>query len=200
MSRGMQTRGDGRRAFERGRAGSAVCGARRRHGAAFPGDLAFGAWRHRVASVGDDDVRRAMDRTVARALQRRGTRRAGRCASPQRRIGDSDVLRRRRDWFASQLDLDLAKRVVVDETGASASLARTHGRRRRGRRLRAAVPRGHDKTVTPVRAFEVLRRVRDRPMNARNRWKNVWLPPSREAISSSRTICPPARERGSNNP
>src|SRR5271165_1487824 len=56
----------------------------------------------------------------------------------------------RRDWFASQLDLDPAKLVFVDETGASTSLARKHGRRRRGRRVRAAVPHGHYKTVTLV--------------------------------------------------
>ena len=31
MSRGMQTHGDGQRAFERGRTGRAVCGVRRRH-------------------------------------------------------------------------------------------------------------------------------------------------------------------------
>ena len=46
----------------------------------------------------------------------------------------------RRDWFASQLDLNPAKLVFVDETGASTSLARKHGRCRRGRRLRAPVP------------------------------------------------------------
>ena len=32
-----------------------------------------------------------------------------------------DVLEQRRDWFASQLDLDPAKLVFVDETGASTS-------------------------------------------------------------------------------
>ena len=34
-----------------------------------------------------------------------------------------DVLQQRRDWFASQLDLDPAKLVFVDETGASTNLA-----------------------------------------------------------------------------
>src|SRR5271169_2893597 len=55
-------------------------------------------------------------------------------AEEQRR---PDVLEQRRDWLASQLDLDPAKLVFVDETGASTSLARTHGRCRRGRRLPA---------------------------------------------------------------
>jgi transposase len=79
-------------------------------------------------------------------------------------------LQQRRDWFACQLDLDPAKLVFVDETGASASLARTHGRRRRGRRLRAAVPQGHYKTVTLVAGLRLrglaAPRVYDRPMNA----------------------------------
>ncbi len=75
-----------------------------------------------------------------------------------------------REWFASQLDLDPAKLVFVDETGASTSLARTHGRCRRGRRLRAAVPHGHYKTVTLVAGLRLrglaAPRVYDRPMNA----------------------------------
>jgi len=68
-------------------------------------------------------------------------------AEEQRR---PDVLEQRRNWFASQLDLDPAKLVFIDETGASTNLARTHGRCRRGRRLRAAVPHGHYKTITLV--------------------------------------------------
>jgi hypothetical protein len=66
--------------------------------------------------------------------------------------------------------LDPAKLVFVDETGASTSLARTHGRCRRGRRLRAAVPHGHYKTVTLVAGLRLrglaAPRVYDRPMNA----------------------------------
>jgi transposase len=79
-------------------------------------------------------------------------------------------LEKRRDWFASQLDLDPAKLVFVDETGASTSLARKHGRCRRGRRLRAAVPHGHYKTITLVAGLRLrglaAPRVYDRPMNA----------------------------------
>src|SRR5271165_2300718 len=74
------------------------------------------------------------------------------------------------NWFASQLDLDPAKLVFADETGASTSLARKHGRCRRGRRLRAAVPHGHYKTVTLVAGLRLrglaAPRVYDRPMNA----------------------------------
>ena len=81
-----------------------------------------------------------------------------------------DVLEQRRDWFAGQLDLDPAKLVFVDETGASTNLARKHGRCRRGRRLRAAVPHGHYKTVTLVAGLRLrglaAPRVYDRPMNA----------------------------------
>src|SRR5271165_6134059 len=79
-------------------------------------------------------------------------------------------LEQRRDWFASQLDLDPAKLVFVDETGASTNLARKHGRCRRGRRLRAAVPHGHYKTVTLVAGLRLrglaAPRVYDRLMNA----------------------------------
>ncbi len=79
-------------------------------------------------------------------------------------------MEQRRDWLASQLDLDPAKLVFVDEAGASTSLTRKHGRCRRGRRLRAAVPHGHDKTVTFVAGLRLrglaAPRVYDRPMNA----------------------------------
>lgn len=79
-------------------------------------------------------------------------------------------MEQRRDWFAGQLDLDPAKLVFVDETGASTNLARKHGRCRRGRRLRAAVPHGHYKTVTLVAGLRLrglaAPRVYDRPMNA----------------------------------
>ena len=59
-------------------------------------------------------------------------------------------MRQRRDWFAGQLDLDPSRLVFIDETWASTNMARKRGRCRRGRRLRAAVPHGHYKTVTLV--------------------------------------------------
>ena len=81
-----------------------------------------------------------------------------------------DVLRHRRDWFAGQLDLDPTRLVFIDETGASTNMARKHGRCRRGRRLRAAVPHGHYKTVTLVAGLRlrglVARKAFDRPITA----------------------------------
>ena len=59
-----------------------------------------------------------------------------------------DVLMRRHAWFDGQLDLDPAKLVFVDETGASTRMARLRGRAPRGQRLRAGVPHGHWKTTT----------------------------------------------------
>ncbi len=82
----------------------------------------------------------------------------------------ADVLRQRRDWFAGQADLDPLKLVFIDETGASTNLARKNGRCRRGRRLRAAVPHGHYKTITLVASIRlsglIATKVFDRPINA----------------------------------
>ena len=114
----------------------------------------------------------------------------------------------RRDWFASQLDLDPAKLVFVDETGASTSLARTHGRCQRGRRLRAAVPHGHYKTVMLVAGLRLrglaAPRVYDRPMNAAlfEEWVEKCLVPTcavtRRRISSGCKAHPATAPAGSN--
>src|ERR1019366_1481004 len=73
MSRGILTHGDSLRSFECGGVGRAVRSMSGRHRiAAFPGDLAFGAGSRRFASVDNNSLRRAMDRTTARSLQRRG--------------------------------------------------------------------------------------------------------------------------------
>jgi transposase len=78
--------------------------------------------------------------------------------------------RLRRAWFAGQLDLDPARLVFIDETGASTNMARKRGRCRRGRRLRAAVPQGHYKTVTLIAGLRlrglVAQKAFDRPINA----------------------------------
>jgi len=80
------------------------------------------------------------------------------------------VLKRRLAWFAGQPDLDPRKLVFIDETGASTNLARKRGRCRRGRRLRAAIPHGHYKTVTLVAGLRLnglaAQKVFDRPINA----------------------------------
>ena len=54
----------------------------------------------------------------------------------------------REAWFEGQLDLDPDRLVFVDESWASTSMARRHGRCPRGQRLRMSVPHGHWKTTT----------------------------------------------------
>lgn len=59
-----------------------------------------------------------------------------------------DILKRRRDWFDGQPDLDPQRLVFIDETGLSTKMARLRGRAQRGDRCRAGVPHGHWKTTT----------------------------------------------------
>jgi transposase len=66
-----------------------------------------------------------------------------------------DVLKRREDWFESQLDLDPERLVFIDETWTSTNMARTHGRCARGERLRMAIPHGHWKTTTFVAGLRI---------------------------------------------
>lgn len=61
-----------------------------------------------------------------------------------------DVLKRRHDWFDGQLDLDPDKLVFIDETWTATNMTRSHGRCRRGERLRMGYPHGHRKTTTLV--------------------------------------------------
>jgi hypothetical protein len=68
MSRESRAHGDSLQAFERGGVGSGVFGMSGRHRIAdFQVILAFGAWSHHLASVGDDSLARAMDRTILEA-------------------------------------------------------------------------------------------------------------------------------------
>ena len=96
----------------------------------------------------------------------------------------ADVLKRRREWFDGQLDLDPAKLVFIDETWASTNMARKSGRCRRGRRLRAAVPHGHYKTVTLVAGLRlsglVAQKAFDHPINAASfeEWMEKHLVPT----------------------
>lgn len=58
------------------------------------------------------------------------------------------MLRQRWAWFEGQIDLDPDRLVFVDESWATTSMARRHGRCPRGERLRMSVPHGHWKTTT----------------------------------------------------
>ena len=53
-------------------------------------------------------------------------------------------------WFEGQLDLDPARLVFIDETGASTKMARLRGRAPKGERCRASIPHGHVWTPPPV--------------------------------------------------
>jgi transposase len=74
------------------------------------------------------------------------------------------------EWFENQPDLDPERLVFIDETWASTSMARTHGRAVRGERLRVAIPHGHWKTTTFVAGLRstgiVAPLVLDGPINA----------------------------------
>ncbi|WP_220124994.1 transposase [Roseovarius sp. TE539] len=61
-----------------------------------------------------------------------------------------NVLKKRLDWFNGQLDLDPERLVFVDETWTATNMARSHGRCKRGERLRMGFPHGHRKTTTLV--------------------------------------------------
>ena len=43
-----------------------------------------------------------------------------------------DILRRRRNWFEGQLDLEAGRLVFIDDTWASVNMAHRHGRCARG--------------------------------------------------------------------
>jgi transposase len=83
--------------------------------------------------------------------------------------GRPDVLKRRRDWFEEQLDLEPERLVFIDETWASTKMARPRGRAPRGERLRAAIPHAHWKTTTVVAGLRptgmVAPMVLDGPIN-----------------------------------
>ncbi len=90
--------------------------------------------------------------TIQRFLQRHQITRKKKTAHAAEQ-DRPDVLRRRRIWFEEQADLEPDRLVFVDKTWAKTNMARSHGRCRRGRRLRMAVPHGHWKTTTFVAAL-----------------------------------------------
>ena len=63
------------------------------------------------------------------------------------------MARRRASWKRFQDRLDPRHLVFVDETWAKTNMLRTHGRCRRGERLRAKAPHGHWKTMTFIAAL-----------------------------------------------
>jgi transposase len=80
-----------------------------------------------------------------------------------------DVAAKRVAWRKAQAELDPAKLVFIDETGASTKMARRYGRSKRGTRCIAPVPHGHWKTITFVGALRTsgmsAPMVLDGPMN-----------------------------------
>ena len=63
------------------------------------------------------------------------------------------MARRRASWKRYQDRLDPRRLVFIDETWAKTNMLRTHGRCRRGQRLKAKAPHGHWKTMTFIAAL-----------------------------------------------
>jgi transposase len=103
----------------------------------------------------------------AAAPSRAGAQKKSARAAEQDR---ADVAAARTQWLGDQPDLDPARLVFIDETGATTNMARRYGRCRRGERLVSAVPNGRWHTTTFVAALRHDRLtapcVFDGPMNA----------------------------------
>jgi transposase len=78
-------------------------------------------------------------------------------------------MRQRQAWFDGQLDLDPRQLVFIDETWTATNMTRSHGRCRKGERLRMGFPHGHRKTTTLVAGLRasgmVAPMVLDGPIN-----------------------------------
>ncbi|WP_373488611.1 IS630 family transposase [Blastomonas sp.] len=95
--------------------------------------------------------------------------------TPQKKTGHAieqdrpDVLKQRHDWFDGQLDLEPERLVFIDETWTATNMTRSHGRCRKGERLRMGFPHGHRKTTTLVAGLRmtgmVAPMVLDGPIN-----------------------------------
>ncbi|AQS86211.1 transposase [Acetobacter aceti] len=83
-----------------------------------------------------------------------------------------DVARKRKVWKRYQADIDPTRLVFIDETWAKTNMTRTHGRCRKGERLRVRIPHGHWKTLTFLAALRHDRItapcVLDGPINGRS--------------------------------
>lgn len=64
---------------------------------------------------------------------------------------------RRTRWKTHQAKIDPRRLVFIDETWIKTNMVRTHGRCRKGERLRGKVPHGHWKTLTFVGALRLDR-------------------------------------------
>src|SRR3712207_5147466 len=108
---------------------------------------------------------RGHDLDLPRPLRPDGQKKSAHAAEQDR----PDILEQREAWFEGQLDLDPARLVFIDETGASTNMARLRGRAPKGERLRAGIPKGHWKTTTFVAGLRltgmVAPMVLDGPMN-----------------------------------
>jgi len=126
--------------------------ARRPH----PGSACRDARHHPAGAEGAAGaVWRAVERRRALALLQASQADAQKKTAHASEQDRPDVLRRREDWFESQLDLDPERLVFIDETWTSTNMARTHGRCARGERLRVGVPHGHWKTTTFVAGLRI---------------------------------------------
>jgi transposase len=76
-----------------------------------------------------------------------------------------DVLKKRLDWFDGQLDLDPERLVFIDETWTATNMTRSHGRCRKGERLRMGFPHGHRKTTTLVAGLRKTGMVAPSPLS-----------------------------------
>lgn len=78
-------------------------------------------------------------------------------------------MNQRQVWFGDQVDLDPARLVFIDETWTATNMTRSHGRCRKGERLRMGFPHGHRKTTTLVAGLRmtgmVAPMVLDGPIN-----------------------------------
>lgn len=107
-----------------------------------------------------------------------------------------DVARKRRFWKRYQANIDPTRLVFIDETWAKTNMTRTHGRCRKGERLKARVPHSHWKTLTFLAALRHDRitapGVLDGPINGRSFFwpmsSSFWFQHSSRAISSCSTI------------
>ncbi len=61
----------------------------------------------------------------------------------------------RRQWQQQMPELDAAKLVFIDESGAKTNLTRTRGRSQRGKRLKSFAPLGHWHTTTMISAIDL---------------------------------------------